>query len=330
MASAQVKERLAEDVSLWLADGVIDSDTHGVLRGRYSSPGLRLGIFIKYLGISGGLLAAFGLMGLFAVVVQSEAFVTLMAAVIAAGFFFFGIRLSIDPRGRYAHSSKVVLTLGVLALLSSLALLTHLGGAEDESIIFIVGLMAVPLVAVIAYRFSNVFLLILALLIFFHWVGSWTSMFGRSTYGTSVQDPRLMALVAAVVVGVGVFHERLLPSTSRFYLAYQALGLIYLNLSLLILSISPYARSGAGVLFYIVVLTLAALAQIILGARLKNGLLLGFGVTAMAINMFTRYHETFWDQLDAGLFFLIGGALLLGCSFAIEAFLKRIRAGVAS
>ncbi len=129
-------------------------------------------------------------------------------------------------------------------------------------------------------------------------------------------------MVALLVIGIGIFHEHYLQrQTSRFYLAFETVGLIYLNLSLLILSIYP--RSGAAL--YVLLLTVAALGQIVIGARLKNGLFLGFGVTAMAVNMFTRYHETFWDRLDAGAFFLVGGAVLFGCAAGFEMIVRRAR-----
>jgi uncharacterized membrane protein len=95
---------------------------------------------------------------------------------------------------------------------------------------------------------------------------------------------------------------------------YQSVALIYFNLSLLILSIYPSATTGP----YIVVLTLAALGQILLGARLKSPLVMGFGVTVLAIDLFTRYFERMWDKLSQGLFFVVGGVLLVGFGAAVE------------
>ena len=70
-----------------------------------------------------------------------------------------------------------------------------------------------------------------------------------------------------------------------------------------ILSIDP--RSTA--LPYILVLSAAALAQIVLGARLRSALVMGFGVTALAVDLFTRFFERMWDRLSQGMFFLAGG-----------------------
>jgi uncharacterized membrane protein len=178
----------------------------------------------------------------------------------------------------------------------------------------------------LAYRFQNGFLLLLAVVGFFHWVGSWNSMLGRNTYSVEVQDPRVMALVAAAVVALGVVHEQRWQSRGqRFHQVYQTLGLLYLNLSLLILSSEHTDALG-----WVVVLTVVALGQMVLGARLKSGLMMGFGVTAMAVNLFTRYFERFWDQLEAGVFFLLGGALLFGVGLGSEFLARRLNGEEAS
>jgi uncharacterized membrane protein len=177
----------------------------------------------------------------------------------------------------------------------------------------------------LAYRNSNQFLLVLTLLGFFHWVGSWTSMFGRSTYALEIQDPRLMSLAALGVVALGIYHEReLRRTTGRFFQAYETLGLIYLNLSLLILSIEHTWRGSLNSTWALVLFG-AAIAQIVVGARLHNSLITGFGVTAFAINLFTRYYETFWNRMSMGVFFLLGGLGLFLAGFACEVSLRQFQ-----
>jgi hypothetical protein len=99
------------------------------------------------------------------------------------------------------------------------------------------------------------------------------------------------------------------------FLAYQAVGLTYLNLSLLILTIDGHDGSA---LTWICLWALCGVGQIVAGARLHSALFTAFGVVAIAVNMYTRYYETFWDSVDSGLFFLAGGALMFGAGFAAE------------
>jgi len=142
-------------------------------------------------------------------------------------------------------------------------------------------------------------------------VGTWNQMWGRSTYELDIQDPRMMSLAALIAVLVGIYHERdLRYKTGRFFQAYEATGLIYLNLSLLILTIEGNPRWGDAGL-WIIVLFVASIGQIVAGAALHNSLMTGFGVTTFAVNIYTRYYEAFWHRMHAGIFFLIGGLSLL-------------------
>lgn len=324
MAKKQIKQKLSEDVVNWEADGLIDSETAGLLRERYEVPGFGFVQFIKYLGIIGGAWFGLGLLGMVSAIIESEVFVILLLAAISAGFFILGFKMNNDSLSRYPYTSKVVLFLAVAFFLSAICVLLALLDFGGLEIFFFAGLLALPLIFFLAYRYLNIFLLILGLLLFFHWVGSWHSMFGRSTYGVNIQDPRFMCFISLLVVIIGIFHERLLrEKTIRFFLAYEAVSLVYLNLSLLILSIYPPGEGQQ--LIYILVLAFISIGEIVVGAFLKNGLFMGFGVTFLAINMFTRYHEVFWDRLDKGLFFLMGGVLLFGCSVIIELVLKKSR-----
>lgn len=59
--------------------------------------------------------------------------------------------------------------------------------AGTGATLVIVGLTSLPVAFALAYRFENGFLLVLAILGVFHWLGSWHSMIGRSTYAFDIQ-----------------------------------------------------------------------------------------------------------------------------------------------
>jgi uncharacterized membrane protein len=319
-----LKERLRDEIAVWFADGIIDAPTLKVLGERYESQRFGWIGMVKYLGITGGLLAFFGILGLITAMTESGGFAAIELAAVGAGITYWGIYLSGDMRDRYAASSKVILTLGVVLWTSAVGTLAGLAGMPPKAILVTTGVVNLPIGFFLAYWRRNGYLLIVTLLGLFHWIGSWNEMWGRSAYVFSVQDPKVMSLAALVAIAVGLYHERkLYPKTGRFYRAWESLGLLYLNMSLLILSI--WGGHGTSSVAWIFIFTAAALAQIVLGAIWQNGLFRGFGITFFAIDVFTRYHEYFWDQLQLGLYLLAGGGLLVIVGAATEAAAQALR-----
>lgn len=313
MPSSDVKQRLAEDVALWQADGLIDDATRRLLQERYDTPGFGLMTAVKYLGIAGGLLAAFGLLGLVVAMSGSQAFASVMLAGVAALFAWGGLRLARDPRARYVYTSQIILAIGVVAWAAAVGVGCNAAHMSEGGIAFVVGWGVVPLALVIAYRERNGFLLLLAVLALFHWVGSMSAMVGRSSYAFEVEDPRAMLPLAVAVLAFGIWHER---RPGRFATVYKTVALIYANWSLIILSTDGYSQAHGKL--WVAVFTLATLGQIVLGARLLSPLIMGFGVTCFAIDLFTRYFEYGWNRLDQALFFVLGGLLLMAFGAAFE------------
>jgi uncharacterized membrane protein len=315
---------LRQDITIWFADGIVDEATLTILQERYESQRFGWIGVVKYLGITGGLLAFFGIVGMITALTKSDILATIVLGSVGGGVTYWGLRLAGDNRDRYAVSSKVVLTLGVVLWTGAIGVLAGIMGMKEEEVLLITGLFSLPIGFFLAYRSRNQYLLIVVLLGLFHWIGSWNAMWGRSTYVFSVQDPRVMSLAALTAIVVGAYHEwRLYPKTGRFYLAWESLGLLYLNMSLLILSIWSHQETAS--IAWILVFTTVTLAQIVLGAAWQNGLFRGFGITFFAINVFTRFHELFWDQLQLGQYLLAGGGLLFILGACTECVVRMLR-----
>ncbi len=320
MTSRAVRSRLVEDVALWQADGLIPEDTARRLRERYEVAGSGLATAARTLGIAGAIVAGFGILGALAAMSGSLALAALELVGVAVAFLAWGLRMARDPRGRFVQSARAVLAIGVFALAGAGASAAGAADAGQGPMVLLAGLASVPVAFALAYRFRIGFLLVVALLGLFHWIGSWHSMVGRSTYAFEIQDPRLMALAALAAVGAGLLQRRgKLPGPTGFDAVWLSVGLLYLDLSLLLLTLD-----SRDPLPWVLAAFATAILQIVAGAREKSALLLGFGVTAFGVNLFTRYFERFWDGLDKGVFFVVGGLLLLGFGAGCERLLRRV------
>jgi len=317
-----VRQRLLRDIAVWQSDGLIPPATAAALRERYGLARFGLGQVMRYLGIAGLVFVICGFLGAVAAISESPVFGGALLLAVGAGFVAAGVYLSRDRLGRYPWSSKVVLTLGVIAATGAVAILLYAAGVGESRIIFAGGWLVIPLFVALAYRFRITFLLVLGLIEFFHWVGSWTAMWGHSTYVFEVRDAQLMAAAAIGVIGIGVWHEQALEErTGRFFVAYESLGLVYLNMSLLILSIDSRDYAAG----WIATLTAFAAGQVLLGARLRNSLMLGFGVTFLFIDGFTRFYEHFWNAWEKSVFFLTLGLLTFAAGAMCELAVRRGR-----
>ena len=154
-------------------------------------------------------------------------------------------------------------------------------------------------------------------MLFFHGLGGWHAYGGQGAYFASIQDERLMALAALAAILVGLWHEHWLENGPLwrcvgFGALYLIFGLLYLNLSLWFLTL--FGKP----LDWMLTFTAAAIAQIIVGARLRDARFTGFGIVFLAIDLYTRFFEHFWDQLSAGAFFLVAGALAMALGYGFE------------
>src|SRR5262249_16079053 len=215
-ADESLRERLLRDIALWQADGLISPQTAATLRDRYGLSRFGLGQVLRYLGIAGLIFIVCGILGLIGAIAASPILGSVLLMAVGAGFGAAGIVYSRDRLGRYRWSSQMATTLavmlgsGVVVMLvrGAIGIVLVSFGVDGHRLVFIGGWIVLPLILVLAYRSHITFLLVLALVEFFHWIGSWTTMWGRSTYVLEIQDPKLMAVAASVGVGLRVVRRQ--------------------------------------------------------------------------------------------------------------------------
>lgn len=97
-----------------------------------------------------------------------------------------------------------------------------------------------------------------------------------------------------------------------------AMGLLYLFIALWILSIfgnygdldSWYSVHQIELLHWSLLFGIVAAAAIWLGLKNDDGMLRGFGLTFLGINLYTRFFEFFWDSMPKAIFFIVLGISL--------------------
>ena len=150
-----------------------------------------------------------------------------------------------------------------------------------------------------------------------NWFGAETGyMSGWGAYWLGMSYPVRFIVFGGVLLALcyvlrGVLQPR------HLYITSKAMGLTYLFVALWILSIfgnndidSWYGVTLASLLPWALLFAVAAVLCIYVSLKTDDGMLRGFGLTFLAINLYTRYFEYFWEGMNKVVFFLILAASL--------------------
>jgi hypothetical protein len=325
-------ERLAREVADWAHQGLIGDDLARTLAGRYAVPGGRQRLLLKWLGffalfmLGAGLLSSIGL----AVASVSPFLGGLLLTVLAGALWMPGVKMATDPSRRFPVAGSVLLTVGLIAVYGAVSVLYLAAGGSRYSDAFPGFLIATGILALAtAYRYRLRWPLLLALLLFFHGAGNWHAYAGHGTYVFAIQDARAMAVLALLTILLGRWHEEVLEAGSLrrhtgFGHLYLIFGLLYLDLSLWILTLPR------GALGWVLTFTAAGIVQIVAGARLKDARFTGFGIVFLAIDLYTRLFEHFWDRVSAATFLVVAGAIGMALGYVFERLARHERSGLAA
>ena len=316
----QTRDKIGDTILDWAHRGLLDDATADRLAAQFreADGGARRSLtrWLATLALLLLLSSGLGVVGLLLRQIPTWV-IALLLCVLAAGCVVQGGRMATAGVQRRPWSGAVLLTVGLGLCHGALLLLYVAAGGEvgDRTSLWLMLLVA-ALALVAAYRFRLRWPLILGLVYLFHGAGSGHAYVGHGGYVADILDEQTLALLATLCAGFGLYHEgRLENGPLRRHLGfghcYVVFGLLYLNLATWFLSLSP------GGLAWVLTFTAVGLGQIVAGAALRDARFTGFGVVFLAIDLYTRMFEHFWDRMSAGTFLLVAGlaGLLLGIVF---------------
>ncbi len=134
---------------------------------------------------------------------------------------------------------------------------------------------------------------------------------GWGAYWLGMSFPIRFVLFGGMLLALCYLMQNVLRQRQLFTVS-KAMGLTWLFVALWILSIfgnydseSWYEVSQAQLLPWGLLFALAAAICIYISLKTDDGMLRGFGLTFLAINLYTRFFEFFWYSLHKVVFFLI-------------------------
>lgn len=323
--AASFRSKLAEQITDWENTGLIDAEQATLLHERFDPSPLSGTVFLKWLGLFAVFMLALSFLAFVGTILSSFSplFSTLCLMAVAGYVMYYGARLASSKEQKHPFTGQALLTVGLVGIYSSLSALYLVSDGDNYGSMFGVFMLLTSAVAFfVAYHFHLRWPLLVALLMAFHGVGSFSQYWGHGSYFLDIQDPKLMSVIALVTIVWGHVHESELELKQfkrclGFGHLYLIFGLLYLNLSLWLLSLE-YDRS----LVWIGLFAIAAIAQIVAGARLKDSRFTGFGIVFLSINLYTRFYEYFWDEMSKAMFFTVAGLVAMALAYVFERQLK--------
>lgn len=323
------KGKMAQEISDWENTGLINAQQAALLHQRYDPTPFRSTLFLKWLGLFAIFMLGMAILGFIGTVLASFSpmFSTLCLMSVSFFILYFGARLASDKAQKHPFTGQALLTAGLIGLYASLSAIYLVYEGRTYSNVYGWFMLITSAVAFFAaYYFRLRWPLLLALLMLFHGLGSMSEYWGHGAYLLDVQDPNSMAIIALFTAVFGYWHEHQLEETklkhcSGFGHLYIIFGLLYMNLSLWILSIDYYGDKQEALL-WASMFGVASIGQIIAGARFKDSRFTGFGIVFLSINLYTRFYEYYWDDISRAAFFSIAGIAGLVLAYIFEKQLK--------
>lgn len=318
-------------IDRWSDCGVIDDDTGTRLRASLSIASFDwqrtaryafiIAIFCVVIAV-GAVVADEVLMKLLMRIFNAPAAVKCAFFAVVSGLIF---RYALLLRKKHPHrrySNESVFFLGVLALAAAVF---FLGVAIDTgtghySVLF---LIASVLYALLGLWFPSALVWVFGLLSLGAWMGTETGyVSGHGMYFLGMNYPLRFVIFGGALTLLGIlgqytsneldgstFKTRLLSMSPQT----KVIGLLNLFVALWIMSIfgnygdmTQWHRVRQYELFHWSLLFGAAsIATIWYGLKRDDGVLRGFGLTFLFINLYTRFFEYFWDSIHKAAFFAV-------------------------
>lgn len=239
----------------------------------------------------------------------------LLPAFIAFGCYGYGFHRQRNET-QWHYSTETILFFGVLFTAISISQL-GLALDHDHGHITLLFLLACIIYGTIGFVACSGMIWLFFLFSLGNWFGLETGyLSGRGTYWFGMGYPIRFVLFGGILLLLCFFTQPLLQKRHLFTIS-KITGLLYVFLALWMLSIFGnyhlnqwYGLHQTILLPWVILFFLAALICIYISLKTDDGILRGFGLTFLGINIYTLFFEYFWNSMHKVMFFLILGITL--------------------
>ncbi|TXR53715.1 DUF2157 domain-containing protein [Reinekea thalattae] len=313
---------LEQAISRWRETDVISEAEFDKLKASYKVTAFdwkRVAKYSFWLAISciviaiSSALADQWLMGLLVSLFNLSDFMKSMSlAVLAVVLYFLGV-IKKQRSPEKIFSNEAVFFLAVLTTAMAVAFLGMAidNGSGHFSLLL---LLAAIVYGLLGLWFPSKLVWLFSLLSLGAWFGAETGyVSGWGAYYLGMNYPLRFVVFGLVLIVLGSYLFHKWQARAEFLPTTKAVGMLYLFISLWILSL--FGNYGddyfwimaqkSELLFWSILFALSAIVAIFHGVKYDDGMTRGFGLTFIFINLYTKFFEYFWQGTHKAIFFAI-------------------------
>ncbi|MGM0472240.1 MAG: hypothetical protein ACQEQI_08175 [Bacillota bacterium] len=310
---------ILQELEEWHSQDLIKEDLYNRLSVMYHTENWDFSTIIKWTLVIGAILISIGMISFITLLVQSMVFAILILTGLSFAAYYYGFNLKqrefkyYFPKTGNALIAIASLLLGADILAINVFIFD--GAMQITTLIFLISLAYLG----IAYFKETTLVLVFSLLGFATWFGAETGYSTWGIYSLGLNYPLRFALVSPLVILIGYLHQYLeLAVPKSFIKTYYSFGLLFTNLSLWILSIigtggevisTEIGSNSLELLLFSILWGVVNIVVFMIGTKFKIKMFVGYAVTFLILNLYTRYFEYFWDKMYKSLFFIILGGI---------------------
>jgi hypothetical protein len=235
---------------------------------------------------------------------------SVLFAVIAAGFYYWGFRRK-KTKPSKSFSNEFLLFIGAIitgVAIGFLGKAVNIGSGHFSPLILMAGIIYL----VIGGIFPSGLMWTLGLISFCSWFGAETGyVSGWGAYFLGMNYPLRFILLGAVLIAVGFIFKKI--NMAKLIKPTYVFGLLSLFIALWIMSLFGnyhdlsqwHQASGLELFCWSFLFGITAIGVIFWGLKTDEGMMRGFGITFLFINLYTKYFEYFWNVTHKAIFFAI-------------------------
>ncbi|SFM07903.1 DUF2157 domain-containing protein [Halanaerobium salsuginis] len=313
----------------WYQHDLIEKNLYNNLASLYQRESWDFNTIIRWTLIIGAIMIGIGLISFITFLIQSIYFVILALSVLCFIAYYYGFKLrKKDFKHYYPRTGNALIAVASLLINADIFAINSLIFTNEvhwTSILVLVTLVYF----VIAYLNKNTLVLVFALTSAAISFGAKTGyVSGWGLYFLGLSYPMRFVVISPLVALLGYLHTRTdFSIPESFVQTYYAFGLLFLNLSLWILSIIGYhgnlfkwgyTNDNWELLFFSLLWAAADIIIFLIGTRFKQKIFVRYAITFLILNLYTRYFEYFWDKMYKSLFFIILGLISVSIGLYLE------------